>query len=146
MTAIVFERMHMIVFSRDAVPDGARRELVDEMGGRVLGDVEIEIPDDISDWPRGAERPQNVLAVARDNPRHFVAFKYQRQMDLARYEPAGMSYVVVASWEGFLKALRPLDKISRITDESDRPGLEEEIMRDIDAGRPPGHRLFEGAY
>lgn len=131
MNAVVFDRMPMILFGPDPIPDRARSELLDEMGGRVVEDVEVEVPDDISDWPRGAERPQNVLAVARDNPRHFAAFKYQREMDPARYEPAGMSYAVVSSWEGFLKAYRPLDKISRITDESDRPGLDEEVMRSL---------------
>ena len=131
MNAVVFEQPRMIVFSADPMPDHLRGELLGEMGATIGEGVKLEIPEDVHEWPSGADRPEDVLAVARDEPRHFRVFKYRREIDQAQYEPTGMNYAVVPSWEGFLKAYRPLDKISRITDASDRPGLDEEIMHNL---------------
>ena len=61
-------------------------------------------------------------------------------------EPSGMNYFEVPSWEQFLEALKPLEGIAKIPDETDPPGWEEDFMRGIDANRGPDSKLFEGMY
>ena len=42
-------------------------------------------------------------------------------------------------------AIRALKAIRNLPDD-DPPDIEEQMMRGIDANRPPGHKLFEGYY
>lgn len=48
-------------------------------------------PADLNEWPRGADRPEVILCVAVDDPRHYRVFKYRR--DIAEgFRQTGRNY------------------------------------------------------
>jgi hypothetical protein len=77
----------------------------------VVENVEIDIPPDLYNWPEGTDRPENALGEARDDPKRFKLFKYQKEMDHTEYHPTGINFGGLYSkerWDEFSKSLPAL--------------------------------------
>jgi hypothetical protein len=77
-------------------------------GWELVEDVRLTVPEDLSLWPEGADRPQARLCVSIDDPKYFHVFKYEREIDRSKFKPTGLSYRGVyrypsQSWELLLK-------------------------------------------
>ncbi|HWE37417.1 MAG TPA: hypothetical protein VG406_12685 [Isosphaeraceae bacterium] len=59
---------------------------------------------DLFRWPVGAARPEVVLCVARDNDKHYKIYKYNNEVELARYRPTGWNF------GGFMRPPTPAEQ------------------------------------
>lgn len=50
------------------------------------------LPEDLHLWPEGAARPEVVLCVARDDPKHYRIFKYGKDVDRTVFNPTGKNF------------------------------------------------------
>jgi hypothetical protein len=81
--AVFDDRDNSITFVQE-IPEGFEKEYV---AGVILDPP----PAGLNIWPRGAERPQVVLCVAVDDPKHYRVYKYKR--DIAEgFEQTGRTY------------------------------------------------------
>ena len=99
MHAVTVEPLHSMFFVAGA--PGANGWSVEE-------DVEIEIANNIGLWSDGAPLPDQVLCRSLRSRNVFKIYKYEREVDLAEYEPTGLEFGGVfsrASWERFAERL-----------------------------------------
>lgn len=141
MNAIKLDRFNVVIFAPE-VPEDLRGP-IEDLGGEILEDVGLDHyadgpigEDDVALWPHGAEAPDQVLCVARDDPKQFRVYKYKHQIDRAAFVPAGMQHGCYSApaLRKFVASLRSLDAIASHTDESDTPELWEEVARSIGGG------------
>jgi hypothetical protein len=64
--------------------------------GRFERNVTLDpLPKDLQLWPPGAARPERVLCVARDDPKHYRLFKYGKDVDPNTFIPTGKTFIGV---------------------------------------------------
>ncbi len=115
MFAVDLERFGMILFSPVVPDERLRREIVEELGGKIVEGVTLTESPDVNDWPEGTLAPDAVLAVSRSDPSHYEVIKYRQDVEPRGFRVVGRNYGLIGSesgWETFLESLRSLSAIA----------------------------------
>ena len=92
--------------------------------------IELDIS---SIYAMGADRPEQVLCTSTSNPKHYILFKYQKDINLNEFRPTGKNFGGVfarSSWERFRKQLDSSMPFLDLPDD-EPPGATEEAIRMI---------------
>ena len=97
----------------------------------------VEVSEDLSSWPEGAEAPDQTLCRSKSDPKVYRLFKYDREIDRSEYMPTGTVFGGIYSkemWERFARSLPGIKAFHAIKGR-DRPGAMEEALRHIREAR-----------
>jgi hypothetical protein len=128
--AIRYEHPGAVAFSLASVPDDLRDELVTKRGGELLDAVALDVPDDLTTWPDGADAPEVVLCRSADDPRHFRVFKYRRDVR-PPFVPENKNFFPIANWCLFAESLRRLEAIAAKAGPEETPEEWEALRRGL---------------
>lgn len=127
MNAIHLDRFGAIVFTPAEVPGNLREPICEELGGRIVEGVRLDLPDDFDTWL------DQVLTVARDDENDYRIFKSARDV-VASFVRTGRDFHLISSataLRSFLTELRDLNRIAADTDQADTDEAWAEITRDL---------------
>jgi hypothetical protein len=109
-------------------------------GWEVRQDVVLDaIAPDMDDWPPGADSPEAVLCVSKEDEKHFHVYKYRREIDRLNFRETGWNLggIYAASepfWERLLKHHAEME--ARLAEpDDDPPGAMDEVLESIRRGR-----------
>lgn len=84
------ETLHYIFTSDDPRKDG--------FDGPIQQDVILTQPEDVGDWPPGADSPDTCLGVSLDDEHRYQVFKTTDECCRAGFRPLGPNYGIYESW------------------------------------------------
>ncbi len=92
----------------------------DQEGLEIEDGAWVEVPMNVSLWPEGARRPEQVLCRSKQDPLYYKLFKYRNEIEDSDWAVTGMNFGGTFSrhsWRNFASRLGAIRALQAIPDD-----------------------------